>query len=47
MNPVKIRKAIASLPKNEPTKCEGQIRQLHKNIQAVKDASEKLRENVE
>lgn len=43
MNPDKIRKEIASLPHDDPPKCEGRIRTLHKRIQALDDVKEKER----
>ena len=36
-----IREAIESLPRDDPQKCEGQIRQLHRKIKAVKGDQEK------
>ena len=37
----RIREAIESLPRDDPQKCEGLIRQLHKKIKAMKEEEEK------
>ena len=36
-----IRKAIAELPQDDPAKCEGLIRMLHKQISSLEDANDK------